>query len=98
MNHRSPQCILEVVLLDALACQILRCERPHVQLEWEAEVAIDFYFPHLIIVELETLEGYNKDIWQIFEAESLQSSHFLLAGLAKISVVSIKDLPIYKAL
>ena len=76
----------------------LTCVWEHIKFFWELAISIKFEFFHFIEIKLESLKGENKDIWEIFNTNPLQSFNFFIAFLTKISIISLKDFTFYEFL
>lgn len=64
----------------------------HVQLFREGTVVIHFDLSHSVVVKLKSLHDDDEDVRELLNAESLQGSHFFIAFLTEISIVSIEYL------
>lgn len=64
----------------------------HIKHLREPEIAVDFYFSHLVEVKLESFKNNRQDVWQLLDAKSFQCPHLLLAWLTKVCIISIKYL------
>jgi hypothetical protein len=64
----------------------------HIQFLWKRAIIVNFNFLHRVIVEFEALQHNDKDVWKLFDAQTLQSSNFLFAGFTVISIITVKNL------
>lgn len=98
MNNHSAE--LEVVvgvrveIVGVGIIQVLGCVLLHVEVEGEGAVVIYLVLLHQVIVELESLQDYDKDIWESLHTNTFDSLHFLFAFLAKVGIFSLKNLPL----
>lgn len=82
-NNTSQLVLIEIVRNIAHDLVFISVELAHVLLHiyllWEFQLIVDLYFAHLVKIECKTFQYDYQDVGELFYAQPLHCTHFLLA-------------------